>query len=175
MNCIYITSNLKFKEEQACECSEIFSSNESGIITIKGKNLLFTQFTEDQINSQIETLQEYSIENGLHMSGTITLGVFNEEDQSISYQLMKITNKKIQPTDTSIKISNSKGSSNDKPKKKPLTMDQKIAYVKKFYHEHKNFPNSADTYNGYKIGTFWGTLQKNNDLCTKIKKDLQIE
>ena len=94
MNYIYITSNLKFKEEQACECSEIFSSNESGIITIKGKNLLFTQFTEDQINSQIETLQEYSIENGLHMNGTITLGVFNEEDQSISYQLMKITNNK---------------------------------------------------------------------------------
>lgn len=175
MNYIYITSNLKFKEEQACECSEIFSSNESGIITIKGKNLLFTQFTEDQINSQIETLQEYSIENGFHMNGTITIGVFNEEDQSISYQLLKITNKKIQPTDTSIKISNSKGSSNDKPKKKSLTMDQKILYVKKFYQDNNKFPNTADTYNGYKIGTFWGTLQKNNDLCTKIKKDLQIE
>ena len=174
MNYIYITSNLKFKEEQACECSEVFSSNESGIITIKGKNLLFTQFTEDQINSQIETLQEYSIENGLHMNGTITLGIFNKEDQSISYQLLKITNKKIQPTDTSIKITNSKGS-NDKPKKKPLTMDQKITYIKNFYHEHEKMPNSADTYNGYKIGTFWGTLQKNNDLCTKIKKDLQIE
>lgn len=172
MEYIYLSANLKFKEQQAENCNEIFASDKNGIIYIQGKNLLFTKFSKEQIDSHIKSLQDFSIENKLHLNGSLIIAKF---DKKVKFECFKITNKSVKNLEPNIKITNGKSNSDgSKEKKKPLTIEEKISYIKKFYNENNKFPSQSDTVNGFKIGTFWNGVKKNNDICIKIKKDLGI-
>ena len=168
MECIYLQSCARFKEEGARSCTDIFMSDAAGNIKINGRNELFTVFTTEDINRHINELQTYAKTNKLHLSGSFVIAVYNDGTE---YKVIHVSNSTSKEDSVDAKISTSK---TDKPKKKKtLTVDEKLALVKDFYKEHSSFPNPSDTHKGFKIGTFWANLEKNKDVYERIKREVE--
>lgn len=168
MECIYLQSSARFKEEGARSCTDIFTADAAGNIKINGKNELFTVFTTNDIDRHINELQTYAKANKLHLSGAFVIAVYND---GIEYQVVHVSNSTMKKDDVDAKISTSK---TDKPKKKKsLTVDEKLALIKDFYKEHSSFPKPSDTHKGFKIGIFWANLEKNKDVYERIKREVE--
>lgn len=160
-------SGLRFKEEGARTCSDVFMSDKDGNINIIGKNLMFTIFTAEDVNRHITELQTYAKTNKLHLSGGIVVARY---DDGIDYKVIHISNTTAKEDDVDAKVQTAK---TEKPKKKKtLTADEKLALIKDFYHEKGSFPKPNDVHKGFKIGTFWANLEKNKDTYDRIRREL---
>ena len=168
MECLYMQSNVRFKEEVSRVCTDIFSSDEAGNILITGKNLMFTKFTMEEINQHIIDLQAYAKNNKLHLSGAFVIAKY---ETGIEFKCIQVSNTTAKEADVSAKITTSK---TEKAKKKQsLNQDQKLALIKAYYHENESFPTSSTVYKGVKIGTFWTNLEKNKNTYERVKKELE--
>ena len=101
MECLYMQSNVRFKEEGSRVCTDIFSSDEAGNIIITGKNLMFTKFSTEEINNHILELQNYSKTNKLHLSGALILATY---DTGVDFKCIQISNSTAKEADISAKI-----------------------------------------------------------------------
>ena len=168
MECVYMKSGLRFKEPGARICTDVFSSDENGNIGLIGKSELFTIFTTEELNQHINDLQSFSKTNKLHLSGSLIIAIYNE---GVAYKTIRVSNSNVKEDDVEAKIGTQ---AIDKPqKKKTLSMDEKVAYVKDFYREHGSWPKPSDEHKGFKIGTFWANLCKNSSLHERIQHEVE--
>ena len=160
----YIQSQLKFREgENGKVVSDVFRSNQN-IIQLQSHSQFTMLFTKAEISEHINALQTFSQSNKYHISGFVTIGYYHGTD--IKYLNMKITNRNITESETFVKIITRKAPAPEK--KKPLTVDDKIELIKKFYRENARLPNPEDELDGCKIGKFIEKLEKDSSVLDII-------
>lgn len=161
----YLQSQLKFREgEKAKIVSDVFRSNEN-VISIQSHSQFTMLFSKTEIREHLEALQVFSQSNKYHLSGFVTVGYYHGTD--IKYINIKVTNKNITETDTFVKILTRKTEVVEK--KKPLSVDDKIELIKKFYHANGRLPDPTEEIEGCKIGKFIEKLEKDSDTLTVIR------
>lgn len=164
-NCFYLQSQLKFRSgEDAKLENDIFKTNQNNIAIISHK-LFTTLFSKDEITSHIEDLQTFASTNKFHLSGFVTIGHY--VGNNIEYYNLKVTNKNIAEVGTYVKILTKKTPETDK--KKPVSVDEKIELVRKFYGIHGRLPDPDEELEGCKIGKFVEKLENDSQIFEIIQ------
>ena len=163
---MYMSSQLKFKEQSRKNISDVFDSDENGDIHLKGRKLLFEHFTHDQINSHLRQLQEYAKKQSLHIKGYVTIAIYKGND--LSFENIKVSLKTLTSADTNVKVMSKNPDA--VPKKAMKTLEEKIALVKKFYHEKGRLPSPNDVYETERIGTFLQKMKADTEVYAGIIK-----
>ena len=164
-NYFYLQSQLKFREgENSKVVSDVFKSNQN-VITLQSHSQFTMLFSKPEINEHISSLQTFSQANRYHLSGFVTVGYYNGSD--IKYQNIKVTNKNMTETDTFIKILTKKKEETEK--KKPITVDEKIELIKRFYESNGRLPDPKDEIDGCKIGKFIEKLENDSQVLEIVR------
>lgn len=161
---IYLSTQLKFKESGAKDINGVFRTDSSGNIILKNKNLYYEHFTKEQVMNHIQALQNYAKTNKLHITGYATVAIF--QGNSINYQNLKVSLKKVTEIVTDVKISSKSTSGTTKKAKK--TNDEKIELIRRFFTENKRLPNPSEMYEDEKIGAFVQKMKEEKALYDKI-------
>lgn len=164
-NYFYLQSQLKFRDgENAKFESDVFKSAHN-IVAIISHKLFTALFSKAEITSHIEELQTFASTNKFHLSGFVTIGCY--VGNNIEYYNLKVTNKNIIESPTYVKILTKKTPDTDK--KKPITVDEKVELVRKFFNIHGRLPNPDEELEGCKIGKFVEKLENDNQIFELIR------
>lgn len=164
-NCFYLQSQLKFRDgENAKFENDIFKSAHN-IVAIISHKLFTTLFSKTEITYHIEELQSFASTNKFHLSGFVTIGSYS--GSNIEYYNLKVSNKNIIESSTYVKILTKKTPDGDK--KKPVTVDEKVELVRKFFNIYGRLPDPKEEMDGCKIGKFVEKLENDNQIFELIQ------
>lgn len=122
-------------------------------------------FDKESFEEEIENLITFSQEIKNKIKGDVLVYVKGSDD-SVETGRYHITSKgsKFSSCDVNITVRQEK-----KEKPKQLTEDEKIALFREYWDKKHSAPGKNEVYKGFRIGNFYTTAMKNEDLITALK------
>lgn len=122
-------------------------------------------FDKESFEEEIENLITFSHEIKNKIKGDVLVYVKGTDD-GVETGKYHITSKgsKFSTCDVNITVKQER-----KEKPKQLTEDEKIALFKEYWEKKHSAPGKNEIYKGFRIGSFYSTAMKNEDLITALK------
>ena len=126
-------------------------------------------FEQDHFQEEIENLIAFSREIKNKIKGVVLVYVRSPND-NIETGKYHITSKEWSYSPCEINIS---VKAKEKEKPKVLTESEKLALFKEYWDTKKTAPKKNEIYKGFRIGTFYTSAMKNEDLIAALKDIMQ--
>ena len=170
-----LTSKISFKTTPNQEQIDDFPSQT--LFMPEDDNIVidnYKWFEEDVLMSDIETLYSYCDDNKIKIKGNILFVKKEDDDEDadvdVSQHCIKFGSKEVTDTECSFSITCRKQGE----RKKPLTLDEKIALYEEYWQTKHEVPPPKEIYKGFRIGSFYSTCKKNGDVMQTLN-DIEKE
>ena len=162
-----LTLDTSLSNEMIEEFSSLFFDINESEVTVPCCDWIDkASFEEDFDNLRVFARQ---IKNKL--KGDVLVYVRNAETDTVTQGRYKCMAKEITFEECELNISIKKGL---KEKPKALTEEEKIALFREYWELKHQIPGKSETYKGFRIGTFFNTMMKNQnmiEILNNIMKD----
>lgn len=161
-----IASNVSFSETLTLDQVDGFPNigfkcDENGVYPV-----MYEWYQRSGFERDLDEMYEYVKDERLKVKGTI-FAVKREGENSDPQQVcIKLDRKGYEYIECSFNVS----MRSDKPKKKSLKLEDKLALFKEYWTKHHKVPGPSEIYKDFKVGAFYKTCQKNSEVMEQVNE-----
>lgn len=141
-----------------------------GEVLVVPRHLFQHVFTAAELTDEIERLQAHAKSHRYTLNGALIIGVC--EGDNLSFHSWRVLTKKIEKTDTDVKIL-ARGEKKDR--KAPMTTEEMLAHVREFCHENGRLPRPGELHDEAKVGDFVNKLSQQHELYDELAREAVVD
>ena len=157
-----ISSNVQFKDSIPLDVAETYAESSFTVTENDVTIPLYEWYKEDTFNAELDELYAFCRDTKSKVKGNIFLVRKANDDvgTDLVQHCIKLGTKSYKMDECSFIIS----VRSNKPKKKSLTEDEKVALFKEYWESKHQVPPPKEVYKDFRIGAFYESCKRNGDM-----------